>query len=75
MNDDGGTEKFWCGPYDVRVAWHREHCPAKDGYNICTRPDIRVEDNGIVVNNNPPTRKEYLHRFAEKRYDGNYWLR
>ena len=60
---------YWIGPYDIRVPNKIECIRASDGVNHLHKIGYQTE----LFNPYPPTKEEYLIKYAELRSDGYHW--
>lgn len=62
-------EKFWYGPYGVRVPWNITEVVSEDGLNIIYRDKYEINN---TENNSSLTKEEWFKKYAEIK-NGIWW--
>jgi hypothetical protein len=63
------STRYWLGPYGIRIPNHIEIVTAADGGNMRYKDGGETE-MGVM---DPPTKDEYLNKYAILQRDGNYY--
>ena len=63
------TNKFWIGPYGVRVPNEKNSIVGFDGVNYINKKGVMTK----IFIHKPITKEQWMSKYAEMREDGNYW--